>query len=230
MKNPHPAKELAAFEHLLLEQKPWQLDKYDEDYFVDDWREGHNDYSLETRRTLEGRNPQLIKEVFEPESVIDLGCGPGCLMALLSEVGINADGIDGSPSSPRIAPECIREKIQVGPITKLPLADDSYDLAISREVFEHLTIAQVFKAVGEMCRVTRRFTYVTTRFHHDPQTLFDVETDFETDPTHITLMNKDMLRLMFVLHGMRCRPDLEARMDWMNKGRCLVYEKQPTTF
>ena len=48
---------------------------------------------------------------------------------------------------------------------------------------------------------------------------------FEVDPSHITLLNKDMLRLMFVLEGCRSRPDLEARMDWGNKGRVLVLEK-----
>jgi hypothetical protein len=40
-----------------------------------------------------------------------------------------------------------------------------------------------------------------------------------------TLLNKDMLRLMFVLEGCRSRPDLEAKMDWGNNGRVLVLEK-----
>jgi len=47
------------------------------------------------------------------------------------------------------------------------------------------------------------------------------------DPTHITLLNKDFLRLLFVLEGCRVRPDLEQKMDWGHKGRVLVYEKQP---
>jgi hypothetical protein len=38
-------------------------------------------------------------------------------------------------------------------------------------------------------------------------------------------LNKDMLRLMFLLEGCRSRPDLEARMDWGGKGRVLVLEK-----
>ena len=29
------------------------------------------------------------------------------------------------------------------------------------------------------------------------------------------------------MEGFRCRLDLEAKMDWMGKGRVLVYEKQP---
>ena len=66
---------------------------------------------------------------------------------------------------------------------------------------------------------------MTTRFHPNPTSLFDVTTEFDVDPTHITCMNKEMLRLMFVLQGFRRRPDLEARMDWLNKNRVLVYEK-----
>jgi hypothetical protein len=73
--------------------------------------------------------------------------------------------------------------------------------------------------------VTSRFVYVTTRFHAAPASLLDVTTDFETDPTHITLMTKDLLRALFVLEGLRRRADLEDRMDWAGKGRVLVYER-----
>ena len=54
----------------------------------------------------------------------------------------------------------------------------------------------------------------------------DFNTGDDLDPSHITLLNKDMLRLMFVLEGCRSRPDLEARMDWGKKGRVLVLQKQ----
>jgi len=59
-----------------------------------EWRAGDNNYSLETRRRIEAKNPQLIKDVFQPARVIDLGCGPGALMHLLHEIGVEADGID----------------------------------------------------------------------------------------------------------------------------------------
>ena len=44
-------------------------------------------------------------------------------------------------------------------------------------------------------------------------------------PSHITMMNKDLLRLFFVLEGFKQRKDLEDKIDWMGKGRVLVYEK-----
>ena len=105
--------------------------------------------------------------------------------------------------------------------------DAAYDLVICREVLEHLTVLQVRRTVAEMCRVSSRYVYVTTRFHGEPASLLDVTTDFETDPTHITLMTKDLLRVLFVLEGFRRRPELEERMDWGGKGRVLVYERTP---
>ena len=35
---------------------------------------------------------------------------------------------------------------------------------------------------------------------------------------------------MFVLEGCRSRPDLEARMDWLNRGRVIVMEKVPGAY
>jgi len=107
----------------------------------------------------------------------------------------------------------------------LPFEDASFDLVICREVLEHLTVLQVKQAVANMVRMTSAFIYVTTRFHPSPANLLDFTTQFDVDPSHITLLNKDLLRLMFVLEGCRSRPDLEARMDWGDKGRVLVLEK-----
>jgi len=96
---------------------------------------------------------------------------------------------------------------------------------LCREVFEHMTVLEVRQAVRNICRMSSRFAYATTRFHQNPHTLLDVSTQDELDPSHITMMNKDLLRLFFVLEGFRQRKDLEDRIDWMGKGRVLVYER-----
>jgi len=150
-------------------------------------------------------------------------------MHLLWELGVDVDGIDFAASSRELATPQVRDRITVGAVTDHTLkAAGSYDLVICREVLEHLTVLQVRHAVANMVRLTSRYIYVTTRFHPSPSNLLDFTTQFEVDPTHITLLNKDMLRLMFVLEGCRSRPDLEARMDWGNKGRVLVLEKAVT--
>lgn len=217
--------QVSAFEEFVLQQGQGEVEEYNEHYFVSDWRAHGNAYTIESRREIEGRNPELIRDVFQASSVLDAGCGPGALMYLLDELGVKADGMDFSPDSKKLAQPEISERIIIGSITDAPIADDSYELVICREVFEHLTVLEVQQAVAELARVTSGYVYVTTRFHPAPETLFDVTTEFEADPTHITCMNINLLRLMFVLQGMRRRLDLEQRMDWLNKGRVLVYEK-----
>jgi hypothetical protein len=86
-------------------------------------------------------------------------------------------------------------------------------------------VLQLRQAVAQLCRASSRFVYVTTRFHPDPAGLLDFTTQFEVDPSHITLLAKELLRCLIVLEGFRRRPDLEARMDWGGKGRVLVHER-----
>jgi len=213
------------FERTVLEQRPYEPEHYDEEYFASDWREGSNRYELETRRRIEDRNPELIRDVFTPERALDVGCGPGFLMQFLHELGVDVHGIDFSPASLTLAPSEMKRRIEIGPVDSLRAAAASFDLVICREVMEHLTVLQVRRTVAELCRVSARYVYVTTRFHASPRDLLDVTTDFETDPTHVTLLAKDFLRTLFVLEGFRRCAELEARMDWGRKGRVLVYER-----
>ena len=217
---------ITEFERAVLEQKPVGSGHYDSEYFTGDWRAEGNNYNLETRRGIEGKNPLLIKDVFQPTRALDVGCGPGALMHLLWELGVDVEGIDFADSSKALATPEVRDRITVGQVTDPTLKPaGAYDLVISREVMEHLTVLQVRQTVANLARMTSRFIYVTTRFHPNPASLLDFTTQFDVDPTHITLLNKDMLRLLFLLEGCRSRPDLEARMDWGNKGRVLVLEK-----
>jgi len=221
-----PAMNITEFETHVLAQKPVASEHYDSEYFTGEWRDEGNNYSLETRRRIEAKNPSLIRDVFQPRKALDLGCGPGALMHLLWELGVDVDGIDFAESSLRIATPEVRDRIVIGQVTDPMMKPaNAYDLVICREVLEHLTVLQVRQAVSNMVRMTSRFIYVTTRFHPAPASLLDFTTQFDVDPSHITLLNKDMLRLMFVLEGCRSRPDLEARMDWGKKGRVLVLEK-----
>lgn len=217
---------ITEFERRVLEQKPTASAHYDAEYFTGEWRDAGNNYSIDVRREIEGRNPALIKEVLQPTRALDLGCGPGALMHLLWELGVDVEGIDFAESSKRLATPEVRDRIAIGAVTDTTLkGDNCVDLVICREVIEHLTVLEVKKAVANMVRMTSRLIYITTRYHPKPGDLLDFNQSDDLDPTHITLLNKDLLRLMFILEGCRSRPDLEAKMDWGNKGRVIIVEK-----
>ena len=217
--------DLDKFEDFINKQDKVSVEDYDREYFEGQWREDQNSYDFEKRREIEGKNPSLIKEIFKPTKALDMGCGPGALMLFLNELGVNCHGIDGSKTSKEMAMEEIRDLITISDICNTNIQDGEYDLIICREVLEHLTFKQIKKSIEEMARITSKYVYITTRFHPDPKSIFDISTEPEVDPTHITCLNIEMLRFLCVISGLRRRNDLERRMDWLNKGRVLVYEK-----
>lgn len=213
------------FESLLFSQQEVKSGHYDEHYFKDGWRNCGNDYSIEKRRVIEAKNPFNIKEVFNPTRVLDIGCGPGALMYFLHELGIETYGIDFSKAAKEMAPPEIKSHIVVAPVTEFYDFKIDFDLVICRELLEHLTVLQIRKAVKVLADYTSKYLYLTTRFHPAPKGLLDVTDDKGTDPTHITLLNKEFLKVLFMLEGLKPRPDLEAKMDWKKFGRVLVFGK-----
>ena len=213
------------FEERVLEQRRVPAAHYDAQYFHSNWRAGVNNYSIEVRRPIEGRNPQLILDIFRPNRILDFGCGPGALLYFLWELGAHAEGLDHSDYARQAAPPEVRERIHVMGVEDSLEALGRFDLVVCREVLEHLTVVQIQKAVENLCKLSSRYIYVTTRFSKNRDNLLAVETEPEVDPTHISLLNKDFLRCLFVLQGFRSRPDLEERMDWKNYGRVVVVEK-----
>jgi SAM-dependent methyltransferase len=204
---------LDQFEALVLSQKPAETP----------W-EPVTDYSFEARKEIEGDHARLILEAFHPCKVMDYGCGHGHLLRLLKEEQPtwphHFSGYEPNKDLFYVAREW-HDVYLVAP----PTITHNWDLVICREVLEHCTALQIRKIVTELCALSSRYVYVTTRFHPNPDSLLDVATSDGLDPTHISMLNQDFLRVLFVLEGFRRRNDLEQKMDHMNKGRVLVYER-----
>lgn len=161
------------------------------------------DYSRETRRAIEAPNADAIAEVFAGCTVLDYGCGLGHLVELLKERDMDVTGWD-----PHYRPgDYLRWS----------------DVVICREVLEHLTVPELRHAVSDIVEHAKKYIYITTRFTAKSH-LLDVDGSDDLDPTHITMLNQDLLRTLFVLEGCTRRADLEAKLDHQKKGRVLVYE------
>jgi cytidyltransferase-like protein len=202
------AEKLAAFEEFVANQKP----------AAKPW-EPVTDYSFEARKEIEGPHAQIIRDTFRPCVVADIGCGPNAvLVQMLRALGVNAVGLDSTQPK---ASHTFRYDLLNG--SHWYNAGASPDLVICREVLEHLTARQVAIAVRNLVTLSSKYIYVTTRFTAKPH-LLDVDGSDDLDPTHMTMLNQDLLRTLFVLEGCRRRVDLEAALDWRKLGRCLVYE------
>lgn len=194
--------------------------RYDTEYFQGGWRAQTPPYTLDGRRTAEGRHPKIIKELFYGWTVLDVGCGPGFLVHMLRELGMDAGGIDPSQAAVNLSP-LPKGRIVCGDVDAMP--PKIAQLVICREVLEHLTVAEVAVMVSELFRVARRAVYITTRFAHTPRGVFDVEDERDVDPTHQTLLTQPFLRALCVLNGGRRRRDWEQTLDHQGKGRVLCY-------
>lgn len=190
------------------------------------------DYSFEARKAIEGIHPQRILETFAPTAILDVGCGPGHLLRLLSEAReawrprwhLWLEGVDRSEALAEPPVGYVRTCGDVA--GEMHPTCSTFDLVIYREVNEHLTLPQMARAVRNLCRFSNQWVYGTTRFHPAPTHLLDVATSDTLDPTHISLVTKPFLRMLFALEGFQYREDMAACMDWRQLGRTFVFERR----
>ena len=85
---------ITEFEQRILDQKPVESGHYDSEYFTGDWRAEGNNYSLETRRQIEAKNPFLIKDVFQPGVTKTIQVNDGFVAAPFTSATIEVIGAD----------------------------------------------------------------------------------------------------------------------------------------
>lgn len=115
-----------------------QLSKHTQDK-LEDLLSNVGDMSLKrrARRIIEQLDPK------EKEKIIDLGCGTGYYLFLLSNLSINLDltGLDYDKKAINEAKELLREKrikFVTGDLHKIPFKDKNFDKAVMSEVLEHV--------------------------------------------------------------------------------------------
>jgi SAM-dependent methyltransferase len=105
------------------------------------------------RRRLLGA---LIRELglSSADRVLDVGCGAGANLRLLSDMGLpSVAGLDLNASSIRFCREKGLGEIEQGDLQHLPFAGESFDLVLATDVLEHVDDDE--RAVEEIRRVLR---------------------------------------------------------------------------
>ncbi|PIP66293.1 hypothetical protein COW94_02590, partial [Candidatus Peregrinibacteria bacterium CG22_combo_CG10-13_8_21_14_all_44_10] len=94
---------------------------------------------------------KFIKDL-HPEKILDIGCGDGYLEEKYPD---RITGIDIEPD--RVADLKTRglHNVQVGDATALSFDNHSFDMAIARDLIEHLHIEQVFAMFRSVLRVLK---------------------------------------------------------------------------
>lgn len=175
--------------------------------------QGYGDF--EARQRIEGRHPDILAKLCAGKSVLDVGCGAGYLVRMLRERKVEAWGIDPYVlSSPWV------EMVSVD-----DCLGDSADLAICREVLEHIPVREWGAFLFHLFRVAHERVYITTRFTAAPAHPYDLTTEFLADPSHITLLPQPFLRALCVTMGGTRDRDWETALDWQEQRRVLVYKK-----
>lgn len=119
-----------------------------------------NSPNLLRRYVHRAQYDSVAKHVQRGESVIDIGCGEGVLSCLLAQKGARVVGVDISEPNIKAAKELAerlgvinRASFLVADAEKVPFPDNSFDVAVSCNVLEHLP--DFDKSLKEVYRLAR---------------------------------------------------------------------------
>ncbi|MFB0918990.1 MAG: class I SAM-dependent methyltransferase [Clostridiaceae bacterium] len=114
---------------------------------------------------------RLIKsapELFSPEvpmDIVDVGCGTGALAAVLSDMGHQLTGVDGSWKMIDIAVRKTKNQdinfIVSNATKKIPLEDKSFDMAITSFVAHGFKKEDRLKLYSEMERLSKKYIVIS---------------------------------------------------------------------
>lgn len=137
--------------------------KFDFDYWDGDRRICYGGYNY-----IEGRWEKVAKkiakhyELNESPKILDIGCGKGYLLYDLLKVLPNAEihGIDISEYAIKNSKPEIKNNLKIGSATNLPWEDNFFDLVISINTLHCLHSYDLYPALKEMNRVSKKNKYI----------------------------------------------------------------------
>ncbi len=129
------------------------FDKYD-DRGAYHWAECDRNSSI-YNPPLEARYEVVRRKIPRTRRLLDIGCGDGYLMHLLSEHCVSIVGIDSQHAAVVLASDKLRNysncSVMQASCYQIPIGNSSFDTVVLTDVFEHLESPEI--CLAEVCRV-----------------------------------------------------------------------------
>lgn len=158
------------------------------------------------------------------DTVLDVACGPGLVVAAFAPIARHVTGIDVTPAMIARARELTagmsNVTLDVGNVLPLPYADGSFSLVVSRFAFHHFQDpTAVFAEMRRVCKPGGRIAICDLLGSDDPrkaQTWHDIE--MLRDPSHARALRLDELRALFTDAGLQPSAPIFYRLEFELEG------------
>ena len=155
------------------------------------------------------RNLEIIRDWVSPvpgDRILDVGCGKGHLVKALSDLGVDAIGIDLNPNAADVA---VVPRVQTMSATNLEFEDRAFDAVVSFHAIEH--IPRIEEVLREMARVVKPGGKVLLVYPAEPiRGLYAIPTSvilhrnpFKARQVHIHKLNPTRVAEMGASVGLR---------------------------
>jgi SAM-dependent methyltransferase len=134
--------------------------------------------------------------------VLDVACGPGIVACAAALEAAHVTGIDLTPAMIEQARE--RQRSQgltnldwhLGDATRLPFADASFDVVLTRYSFHHMTApAAALREMKRVCRKNGRVVVIDATPSPETQAAYD-RMEILRDGSHVSALTLDQLRAL----------------------------------
>jgi len=130
------------------------------DEFVREWLLYHLPLAVGTQR-----DKMLCKYIGQGETILDVGCGTGCLKVFGQHYSV---GVDICEESLKVAERRGKFKeLILCDVRKLPFENKTFDCVISTEVIEHLTKDEGYDLLDKIESIARKQVAITTPWGAD---------------------------------------------------------------
>ena len=178
------------------------------------------------------------KEIFNPKNLLDVGCGRGCFIKAARDYGIEAYGFDFSKFAiENPMPGCKKEWLILHDATKpWPWDDESFDMVVALDFWEHIYIDDIEFVYSEMYRVCRKWMFFEIAIVNGYERGYilkkgepvPIELEANAVSGHVTVQPREFWEEFFESKDVFIRRDLEQYFralvpgEYLRNWRCII--------